>query len=117
MPFVELARGMVFLVRVKLQSLGMECLGQEHEACSPPLAPLRRIDIHPVDAGAGHREKGNNLLVARTHPDVAARANHLSKNVAGSFQREPLPGGKVRVGRSPRTVPHANDGGLILVLD
>src|SRR5436309_2997597 len=61
--------------------------------------------------------KGDHLLVARTHPDVAARTNHGPKDVAGLFQREALPVRKVRVSRLSRTVPHADDGGLILILE
>ena len=37
--------------------------------------------------------------------------------MAGSFQREFLPGRKEPVGRLPRTVPHANDSSLIVTLE
>ncbi len=117
MLFVELACGMVFLVRVKLQSVGMQCLSKEDETCPPTFSPLDRIDKHPVDVRTSHCQKRDNLPVACTHPDVAARANHFPKDVASSFQGERLPVRKVPVGRLSRTMPHANDGGLILILE
>ena len=46
---------MVFLVRVKLQALGMQCLGKKDETCPPAFSPLGRIDIHPVDVGTVQR--------------------------------------------------------------
>src|SRR5215510_5706752 len=79
MLLVELAGGTVFLVRVELQSVGMQCLGKENETCSPAFAPLGRVDEHPVDVGARHREKGNSAFVAGAHPDIATRANHFSE--------------------------------------
>ena len=117
MLFVEQACGMVFLVRVKLQSVGMQCLSKEDETCPPTFSPLDRIDKHPVDVRTRHCQKGDNLPVACTHPDVAARANHFPKDVAGSFQRELLPIRKKPVRRPSRTVPHADDSGLILILE
>ena len=54
MLFVEPASGMVLLVRVKLQSVGMQRLSQEHETCPPIFSPLDRIDEHPVDVRTRH---------------------------------------------------------------
>jgi len=115
--FIELAGGLVRLVRVQLQALGMHCLSKEDETCPPTFAPLWWIDEHPIDVGTPHRKKGNNVRVARPHPDVATRSNHVSEDLTGVFEREPLPIGKERVRRPTRTVPDADDSGLIGVLE
>src|SRR5437870_13318533 len=81
MLFVKLACGMVFLVRVKLQSIGMQRLGKKDETCPPAFAPLGRIDIHPIDVGPRHREKRNTPTVASTDPEAPARPNHFAKDV------------------------------------
>ncbi len=117
MLFVELACGMVLLVRVKLQAVGIQCLSKEDGTRPPAFSPLDRIDKHPVDVRTSHCQKRDNLPVACTHPDVAARANHFPKDVASSFQRELLPAGKEPVGRLSRTVPHPNDSSLIVILE
>ena len=85
LPFVEVARGMIFLVRVKLQSVRMQCFGKEDETRPPTFAPLGWIDIHPIDVRTGHRQKGNNVCLVRADPDVAARPNHFSEDLSGSF--------------------------------
>src|SRR5438309_4544268 len=95
----------------------MHCLGKEDETCSPTFAPLEGIDIHPVNVRTDHCQKPDNLPVVRPHPDVAARANPFPKDVSRSFQRESLPARKEGVGRLSRTVPDANHGRLILILE
>ena len=117
MLFVEPASGMVLLVRVKLQSVGVQRLGQEDKTRPPTFSPLDGIDEHPVDVCTGHGQEGDDLAIACPYPDVAARANHFPKDIAGSFQREFLPGWEVRVGCLSCTVPHANDRGLIPILE
>ena len=92
MLFVELTCGMVFLVRVEIESVRMQCFGEEDETRPPTFAPLGRVDIHPVDVRTGHRQKGNNLFVARADPDVTARSNHFSEHRSGPLQCERLPG-------------------------
>src|SRR5262245_6815047 len=83
--FVETTRGMVFLMCVQLQSVGLQSLGEQHETRPPPLAPLGRVDIHPVDVRTGHREKRDNTFVARADPDVAARPDHVAKDFCRMF--------------------------------
>ena len=117
MLLVEPACGMVLLVCMKLESVRVQRLGQEDGTCPPARSPFDWIDEHPVDVRTRHGQEGDDLLVARSHPDVAARANHFPKDVPGSFQREFLPSREVRVGCLSRTVPHANDHGLIPILE
>jgi hypothetical protein len=94
--FVELACGMVFLVRVHLRSVRAQCLGKEDETCPPTFAPLGRVDIHPVNVRIGHRQKGNDRFVARADPDVTARSNHFSEDRSGPLQCKRLPVGRNR---------------------
>jgi hypothetical protein len=68
---VQLTGGMVFLMRVKLQPGRMQRLRKENESRPPALSPLGGVDEHPIDVGTHHRQKGDNLVVVRTDPDVA----------------------------------------------
>ena len=97
--FVELACGVVFLVRVELESTGMQCLGKVDETCPPTFAPLGRVDVHPIDVRTGHGQKGHDVFLARADPDAAARPNHFSEDLSGPFERERLPGRKELVRR------------------
>jgi hypothetical protein len=117
MLFVQLARGGVLLMRVKLQPGWIQHLRKENEPRPPTFAPLGRVDEHPINVRTPHRQKGNNVVVARTNPDVATGADYIPEDFSGSFQRERLPGRKEPVRRSSRTVPHANDSRLILILE
>src|SRR4030095_5019375 len=69
MLLVELTGGIVFLVRVELQPGRMQRLRKENESRPPAFSPLGGVDEHPIDVGTRHREKGDNLVVARTDPD------------------------------------------------
>src|SRR5262245_57538081 len=107
--FVQPARSVVLLVRVKLEPVGVQLLRQENERRPPAFAPLGGIDVHPIDVGARQRKKGHDVAPVRADPDVATRLNHRPEDFAGSFQRECLPRRKVWVRCEPGTMPHADD--------
>jgi hypothetical protein len=116
MFLVKLAGAVVLLMRAKLQAAREPSLGELDQPCSPTFAPLGGIHIHPIDVRALHCEKGDNMFVVDSYPDIASGTNHFSKDLSGPLERERSPLREEGVRRQPRTVPHANDIRLISIV-
>src|SRR5262249_47714165 len=62
---VERPGGPVLLMGVELEPARRHALGERDQARAPAGAPPGRIDVHPVDVRALHRQIGDDLLVER----------------------------------------------------